>query len=102
MQRLTSFYDITNVFLVWSLVAMYNLNGKDASDEWDFVEKDEKLDKMTFQDVLEEQFHLRHEGDPDEHNVHDFDPNDKDQRELNRLWFRTKVEVPIKNLTHES
>ena len=81
---------------------MYNLNGKDASDEWDFVEKDEKLDKMTFQDVLEEQFHVRHEGDPDEHNVHDFDPNDKDQRELNRLWFRTKVEVFIKNRSFKS
>lgn len=77
--------------IVWSLVAIYNINGHDAAEDWEFIEHDEEKGGMRFDDVIHEMFSLRFEGDPVNRDIDVFDPNAKDQKDYNRMYYRLKA-----------
>lgn len=74
--------------IVWSLVAMYNIAGHDASEDWSITEMNDDHGEMTFQDVIDELYTVRFEGDEELHSLDVFDPNDKKFYDYNRLYNR--------------
>lgn len=96
--NLDGYVDIEEL-VVWCLVAMFNINGHDASEDWEFTVMNEDTSLMSYEDVIDELYTHRFDTDTSSDTADDtFNADSTMFKEYNRNYNRDKARFTASDL----